>query len=193
MPSPAQPLSSPPSWGPRRRRQPGDYRVGRRRREVMTDWERLARDLEKVLEDLIERNRDAPVIVEGEYDRRALRALGVDGDVRMVNEGSTIFGLCESIASRHRTAIILTDWDVRGGRLARQLRDALSANGVRFDEDIRARLTRLCRKDITEVESLGGFVERVREHASSGHHQRDSKRWYSDQVIRRDALRRSRK
>ncbi len=157
------------------------------------DWEELYQDLSKVLEDLAEKNRLAPIIVEGEYDRRALRALGVEGDVRLINEGSTIFGLCESIAASHREAIILTDWDVRGGRLARQLRDGLAANGVRFDEELRARLTRLCRKDITDVESLHTFVERVSEHVASGHRQRDSKRWYSNQVFRRDNRRRSRR
>ncbi len=156
------------------------------------DWEELHRDLSKVLEDLAEKNRLAPIIVEGEYDRRALRALGVEGDVRLINEGSTIFGLCESIAASHREAIILTDWDVRGGRLARQLRDGLAANGVRFDEELRARLTRLCRKDITDVESLHTFVERVSEHVASGHRQRDSKRWYSNQAFQRDNRRRSR-
>ena len=157
------------------------------------DWEQLHLDLQKVIEDLVEKNRVAPIIVEGEYDRRALRALGLTGDVRLINEGSTIFGLCESIAGAYREAIILTDWDVRGGRLARQLRDGLSANGVRFDEELRARLTRLCRKDITDVESLHSFVEKVSDHASSGHHHRDSKRWYSEQVFQRDNRRRSRK
>ncbi len=159
----------------------------------MTNWDQLYEDLQKTIEDLAEKNRDGPIIVEGEYDRRALRALGILGHVRLVNEGSTIFGLCESIASGHREAIILTDWDVRGGRLARQLRDALAANGVRFDEDIRARLTRLCRKDITDVESLHTFVERVSEHVASGQRQRASKRWYTDQVLQRDNRRRSRK
>jgi 5S rRNA maturation endonuclease (ribonuclease M5) len=175
MPSAAQPLSLPVFLG------------------LPMDWERLEQDLQKVLEELTEKNRLVPIIVEGEYDRRSLRALGLLGDIRMVNEGSTIFGLCESIAAAHREAIILTDWDVRGGRLARQLRDGLSANGVRFDEGLRARLTRLCRKDITDVESLHGFVERVAEHASSGHHHRDSKRWYSNRVFRRQVERRSRK
>ncbi len=157
------------------------------------DWEQLHDDLQRVLEDLTEKNRRAPIIVEGEYDKRSLRALGVTGDVRMINQGSTVFGLCELIAAHHREAIILTDWDIRGGRLARQLKDALSANGVRFDEDLRARLTRLCRKDITDVESLQGFVERVAEHASSRYRQRPSKRWYSEQVQKRDTRRRSQK
>jgi 5S rRNA maturation endonuclease (ribonuclease M5) len=158
----------------------------------MTDWDQLYEDLERVLEDLAEKNRRAPIIVEGAYDRRSLRALGVTGDIRMINQGTTVFGLCEAIAATNREAIILTDWDVRGGRLARQLRDALSANAVRYDEDIRARLTRLCRKDITDVESLHAFVERVAEHASSRYRQRPSKRWYADRVQRRDTRRRSR-
>jgi 5S rRNA maturation endonuclease (ribonuclease M5) len=130
------------------------------------DWEQLHEDLQRVLEDLAEKNRRAPIIVEGEYDKRSLRALGVTGDIRMINQGSTVFGLCELIAAHHREAIILTDWDVRGGRL-------------------------LCRKDITDVESLHGFVERVAEQASSGSHQRPSKRWYSERVQRRDSRRRS--
>src|SRR3989449_5783853 len=158
---------------------------------MMMDWEQLHQDLEQVLEDLAEKNRQAPIIVEGEYDRRALRALGLMGAVRLINEGTTIFGLCESIAADHREAIILTDWDVRGGRLARQLRDGLAANGVRFDEELRARLTRHCRKDITDVESLHGFVDRVAERASVGYRQRPSKRWYADRVQKRDTRRRS--
>ena len=157
------------------------------------DYEQLHEDLKRVLDDLIEKNEAAPIIVEGEYDRRSLRGLGIEGEIRLINEGSTVFGLCESIARRHREAIILTDWDIRGGRLARQLRDGLSANGVKFDEDLRARLTRLCRKDITDVESLHVFVERVAEHASSRYRQRPSKRWYADRVQRRDTRRRSQK
>src|SRR5256885_14579664 len=97
----------------------------------LMDWEQLHVDLEKVIEDLAEKNRLAPIIVEGEYDRRALRALGLTGDIRLINEGSTIFGLCESIAGSHREAIILTDWDVPGGRVAPPLRDGLAANSRR--------------------------------------------------------------
>src|SRR5437660_11407187 len=143
----------------------------------LMDWEQLHMDLGKVIEDLAEKNGLAPIIVEGEYDRRALRALGLTGDIRLINEGSTIFGLCESIAGSHREAIILTDWDVRGGRLARQLRDGLAAHGVRFDEALAAGLTRLCRKDITDAESVHTLVDRDCEHSFSGHHHRDSKRW----------------
>ena len=157
------------------------------------DYEQLREDLERVLDDLIEKNRSVPVIVEGEYDRRALHELGVLGDVRVLNRGNSILALCEDIARGHREAIILTDWDVRGGRLARNLRDALKASGVRFDDELRARLTILCRKDIKDVESLHRFVDRVEALAAEGSQQRPSKRFYSERVRRRDAQRRSRR
>src|SRR5437899_11772749 len=61
--------------------------VGRRAsRAFLMDWERLHEDLQRAVEELQERSRHAPVIVEGEWDRRSLRALGVVGDIRLVNE-----------------------------------------------------------------------------------------------------------
>lgn len=156
------------------------------------NYEELHDDLERVLDDLIEKNRTVPVIVEGEWDLRALRSLGVAGDIRVINRGQSLLALCESIAHDHREAIILTDWDVRGGRIARQLRDNLEACGVRYDDELRARLSVLCRKDIKDVESLHVFAERIAEMAASRNQQRPSKRFYSERARRRDGRRRSR-
>ncbi len=156
------------------------------------DYVELHEDLERVLDDLIEKNRAVPVIVEGEYDRRALEQLGVLGDIRVLNRGNSVLALCESIAREYREAIILTDWDVRGGRIARHLRDALTATGLRYDDQLRARLAILCRKDIKDVESLHRFVERVETLAARGDQQRPSKRYYSEAMRRRDDRRRSR-
>ncbi len=156
------------------------------------DYEALREDLERVLDDLTERNRTAPIIVEGEWDRKSLRSLGVAGEIRVANRGTSLLALCEAIAREHLEAIILTDWDVRGGRIARQLRDALEACGVRYDDELRARLTVLCRKDIKDVESLHRFVERVADLAGHGSQQRPSHQYYSDRVAGRDARRRSR-
>ncbi len=156
------------------------------------DYEQLHEDLEQVLDDLIEKNRSVPIIVEGEYDRRALKELGVLGEVRVLNRGNSVLALCEAIAREHREAIILTDWDVRGGRIARHLRDALTAVGVKYDDQLRARLTILCRKDIKDVESLHRFAERVEGLAASGDQQRPSKRYYSERARTRDTRRRSR-
>lgn len=155
------------------------------------DYEALSEDLARVLDDLREKNRLVPIIVEGEYDRRALKQLGVMGDIRVLNRGNSVLALCEAIARQYREAIILTDWDVKGGHLARNLRDALTASGIRFDDQLRARLTLLCRRDIRDVESLHRFVERVQAIAASRNHQRPSQRRYSERVRRRDDRRRS--
>src|SRR3972149_3212949 len=123
------------------------------------DYEARYEDLSRALEDLSERNRTAPVIVEGERDRKALEALGIRGDIRVVNRGTSLFRLCEDLAREDRGAIILTDWDERGGRLARQLRDGLAANGVRYDDEIRARLPRPCPKGNAAGEELPADVQ----------------------------------
>lgn len=142
------------------------------------DVESIHEELIATIEALAEANLRAPVIVEGERDERSLRALGLAGDIVRVNSGDSIFHLAESLAGRHPEAIILTDWDRRGGVLARLLRDALEANGVRYDDDLRARIAVLCRKDIKDVESLAGHVERLSRQVASGWAGKDSKRWY---------------
>src|SRR2546423_13881309 len=93
----------------------------------LMDWEQLHVDLEKVIEDLAEKNRLAPIIAEGEYDRRALRALGLTGDIRLINEASTIFGLGESLAGSHGEAAKLSYCAVRSGCRARRVRGLLGA------------------------------------------------------------------
>lgn len=122
--------------------------------------ERYERVLETI-EDLREGSRAAPVVVEGKRDREALEQLGVPGEVITLNSGSSIFGLCETLAREHAEVIVLTDWDRRGGQLCRLLREGLAANGVRYDVDLRAQLARLCRKEAKDVEGLLPFVERI--------------------------------
>lgn len=125
---------------------------------------RLRERYDKVLEtlrDLKEASLEAPIIVEGRNDGKALRSLGVEGDIIMLNSGSSIFHLCEHIAGRYSAAVILTDWDRRGGQLCRLLREGLAANGVRYDVELRARLTRLCKKEVKDVEGLNSYVTRI--------------------------------
>jgi len=158
----------------------------------MVDYEALHQDLAEILDELIEKSRTAPVLVEGERDVKALRALGVDGDIRPINRGNSLFRLCEDLSREYRRAIILTDWDVRGGRLARQLRDGLAANGVRYDDDLRARLTNVCRKEISTVESLDRFAERLAAIVETRDRSKPSKRYYAGKV-QRWSMRRARR
>ncbi|MEK6851429.1 MAG: hypothetical protein AABY30_02700, partial [Candidatus Thermoplasmatota archaeon] len=86
----------------------------------------------------------------------------------------------------HRAVIVLTDWDVRGGQLARLLRTGLAANGVEPDDDFRARIAALCRREVTTVEDLDRFVERIRPRGEDGRRRmRANRAWYADRVRRR--------
>ncbi len=59
--------------------------------------------------------------------------------------------------------IILTDWDKRGDEVARKAGIFLHANDVRPDGDLRKKLSALSRKEIKDVESLHGYIERLRQ------------------------------
>lgn len=113
------------------------------------------------LDELREASHRLPVIVEGKKDRRALRGLGLRGKIIRLQNGSPVFELCEVIAREHSEVVILTDWDRRGGQLCRLLREGLGANDVRYNIDFRARLARLTRKEIKDVEGLPALVGRI--------------------------------
>lgn len=115
----------------------------------------------QTIEDLREASLKAPVIVEGRNDGEALRSLGVHGEIIRLHSGFSVFHVCEAVAQRHSEAVILTDWDHRGGQLCRLLREGLAANGVRYNTEIRARLTSLCKKEVKDVEGLATYVDRI--------------------------------
>lgn len=95
---------------------------------------------------------------------QALKSLGITANVTSMNKGVSIFSLAESLSREHRQVIVLTDWDRRGGQLARMLKDALGANGVSVNDEFRARIVILSKKEIKDIESLPGFIERLRAH-----------------------------
>jgi len=118
-------------------------------------------DLTKVLNELKEENVDKPIVVEGSRDEKALRELGVIGEIIQINQGLHIFNLAEQLAMQYNEIIILTDWDRRGGMLARSLSEALAANGCKSNLNLRAKISMLCKKDINDVESLDALVIRL--------------------------------
>lgn len=123
---------------------------------MLTAEDRL-RLFDRIVEDLISANEEMPVIVEGERDVRGLRSLGVHGTIIQINAGHTIVHLSEILAERYKSVIILTDWDRSGGRLARQLADALTASDVRCNLMLRKRFAHLTSREIKRVESLPSF------------------------------------
>lgn len=142
---------------------------------MISEAERLEK-LEKIVDELIERSHDEPIIVEGSRDVKALRDLGVDGMIRAVNTGSSIVNFCEALSSEHGRFIILTDWDRKGGQIAHQLERGLESCDVKHDLSPRANIARLTKKEIKDVEGLPGFIRRLQKsvisRSPSGHNNR---------------------
>ena len=124
--------------------------------------EELLEKIEDVLAKLKAINSDLPIVVEGESDVKALRELGIEGEIIQINRGQPLFNFCEEIAREHAKVVILTDWDRKGGHLCKVLRENLKANDVHFNTEIRAKLASYCKKETKDVEGLLGCVNRLR-------------------------------
>ena len=119
-----------------------------------------------VIEELADIGREHPIVVEGQKDVSALAKLGVSGNVVSLSRGISVFRFCEEVSREHDKVVIMTDWDRKGGKLARMLRDGFGANGVSTDDTLRARLVVLAKKEIKDIEGLPSFVERLRRMAN---------------------------
>ena len=69
-----------------------------------------------------------------------------------------MLNLCERVAREHKTVIVMTDWDSKGGTLCRRLQEALEASGARADTEPRRRIAVLCRKDLKDVEGIPNYL-----------------------------------
>ena len=134
--------------------------VGRSPRERLEE-------LQSILDEMISRDPDAVILVEGMRDRGALTILGVKGEMVQVQSSDGILPIAERLAREGRTAIIMTDWDRKGGQLARLLRNALIANAVPYDDSLRQRLVIIAKQDIKDVQSLPSLYSRLVQEAQA--------------------------
>jgi 5S rRNA maturation endonuclease (ribonuclease M5) len=133
----------------------------------MRDPQETLEEVDELLRELRERDEHVVILVEGRKDRLALSCLGIEGPIVQVQDARGIFGVAEDLSRNGQEAIILTDWDRKGGQLADLLRNALRANGVRYDDTIRACLSMLGKKEIKDIESLPSFVSYLVQCAST--------------------------
>ena len=128
--------------------------------DVMSDEVRLEEIL-KGLGRLKELSADHVILVEGRKDREALAYLGISGDVFQIQSSGGPSAAAEYVESRGGKAVILTDWDRRGGNLAAALRDILGRDNPDIDGSVREDLSRLSRHYIKDVEALDSLVDRL--------------------------------
>ena len=133
----------------------------------MNDAERFEA-LEEILNELQELSDDHIALIEGNKDRRALDNLGLYDlkTIEVQREGGPLKA-AELVSELKLKAVILTDWDDRGNRIERELRDQLDALCVVYNTEIRMRLRNICIKDIKDVESLDSLYKRLETIVSS--------------------------
>jgi len=119
--------------------------------------------LEELISALLEASqRGAAIIVEGRRDKMALQSLGASGPVIMASSKS-ILDMAEDAASQYQEIVVLTDWDEKGEEMALLIEQHLRCTQSLANMEIRSQLKRLVKKEIKDVESLGLYVERMRE------------------------------
>jgi len=124
-----------------------------------------AESLERLLllfKELDELSQEVPVIVEGRKDKKALEDLDITGEIIVLNDGTSVLNTCERLSERVDMAVILTDWDHKGGQLARALMDSLEACDMKHETDFRARISYLTKKETKDVEGLPSYLGRLR-------------------------------
>ncbi len=128
---------------------------------MISPEERLE-ELEKVFLELEDASETSAVIVEGMKDAAALKLLGVTKNVVTLSKGTSVFTFSEEVSRAWKSAVVLTDWDRKGGHLARMLKEALVHNGVIVNEMIRAHLAMLSKKEVKDIQSLPRFLNNLR-------------------------------
>ena len=95
-----------------------------------------------------------PIIVEGKKDKVALLKLGITNTFTIKEP---LFKLCENLAKKYHTVIILTDLDKEGKRLYSKLKKNLERNGIKVDDDFRRYLFKETK--LTQIEGLVTYIE----------------------------------
>ena len=119
--------------------------------------------LQTILDELNEQNETVPIIVEGEMDEKALRALGVKGKIYRLHTGKSILNFCEELSREYQEVIILTDWDKRGRKYYVTLKKLLTANEVKYIDSFWLKFKRNFGNEIQKVEELVNYILHLQE------------------------------
>ncbi|MCX9012304.1 MAG: hypothetical protein OIN66_14430 [Candidatus Methanoperedens sp.] len=128
---------------------------------TLEDIERLE-NLEEVILDLRGlADAGAIIVVEGRRDVESLRSLGINGEMRLASQ-QPLLEFTEQLSRSGKKIVVLTDWDKKGGIMARKIIDQLLFYGIMPNTDIRSRIGILVRKRIKDIESLYNYIDRMR-------------------------------
>ena len=124
------------------------------------NYEKTLDEVEDILMNLIEENKDTPILVEGNKDIAALRSLGLTGVIIRINSGRTLSDFCDDIASKYESIILLTDWDRKGGILSttikRNLKGRVKCN-IQYRKMLASNMT------VRNVEGIPSWIKTLKE------------------------------
>ena len=118
-------------------------------------------EVEHAIEELREKNKLIPIIVEGKKDKKTLERLGINGPIIIYNKGKSLTDFCDWVASVHQEVIILTDWDTKGGMLCHRMMELFEGR-VRYDTLFRERFAKYTMIKI--VEGLYSWIQTMKRH-----------------------------
>ena len=107
----------------------------------------------KLLSEMNELNEYAPIVVEGVRDKRALRELGIAGDIIVMNRGESLADFASFLASHYDEVVLLLDWDRKGEEINERLELLLCSLSVKTHPEIRRKLKMIV-PNISTVEEL---------------------------------------
>ncbi len=128
---------------------------------TIEDIERLEKLEEAILELKTLAESGAVIVVEGKKDVESLRHIGIDGDIRLATH-QPLIEFTESLTKGGTEIVILTDWDRKGGIIARKIISYLLSYGIMPNTEIRSKIRGLVKKSIKDVESLGNYIDKMR-------------------------------
>lgn len=128
---------------------------------TLEDIERLEKLEELILELKNLSDAGAIIVVEGRKDVESLRSLGINGEVKLSSQ-QPLLDFTEKLSRSGKEIVLLTDWDRKGGMVARKIIDYLHAYSIIPNMDIRARIGFLVKKRIKDIESLSKYMGKLR-------------------------------
>ena len=126
----------------------------------MKNEDRIRR-LSELLDELSEECIGRTLLVEGKKDKMAMFLLGINAEMIGVQAEGGPLKAAEKLSSEKREAVILTDWDAKGNKIAKELEQALSSLCVAYNTSLRSKLRSVCGNEIRDIESLPSFYCRL--------------------------------
>lgn len=121
--------------------------------------EESVEEVDRVIDQLTDKNKTVPIIVEGKKDTKTLRKLGLNGIIIELNKGLSLSDFCDSIVEKYVKVIILTDWDRRGGTLCHRMMDLFKGR-IEVNTEYREQLSKFSM--IKTVEGLYSWINTMK-------------------------------